>query len=155
MTKKEEKEINSIVNKFLEMLKITGTASISMSTDSDEQIIEVVLDTQDTSLVIGHHGEGLEALQLLLSLAISKELGSFVRVSLEVGDYKKNRTDYLLSLAAKTKDRAITEGRGIAMPELKAWERRLVHLHLQGDEEVETESIGEGKERVLVIKPKD
>ena len=155
MKKTEEKEVNQVINKFIEVLSISGSVDTSFSKLSeDEDFVEVSLETQDTSLVIGHHGEGLESLQLLLSLAISKKLGRFIRVSLEIGDYKKNRTDYLMQLALRTKERALMEGRDIAMPELKAWERRLIHVSLQDDDEVTTESIGEGKERVLVIKPK-
>jgi spoIIIJ-associated protein len=154
MKKTEEKIIKEIIDSFINVLGISGTATFEATTSDKEELIEILLETQDTSLVIGHHGEGLEALQLLLSLAISKKIDRFVRVSLEVGDYKKNRIEFLNQLTAKTKERALLEGRDIAMPELKSWERRLVHMLLQDDEEVETESIGEAKERVLVIKPK-
>src|SRR5688572_1118563 len=67
----------------------------------DEESVSIVLDTQDSGIIIGKHGDTLESLQLILSLILSKETGVFRRVSLEVGDYKKNREDYLLNLAAQ------------------------------------------------------
>ena len=85
---------------------------------------------------------------------LAKKLGEFKRVSVEVGDYKKDRSDYLRSLAEQTKERALTEQREIFLPNLKSWERREVHLFLQEDPDVITESVGEGKERTLVVRPK-
>jgi len=103
-------------------------------------------------MVIGYHGETLEAIQLILSLIISKKVESFVRVSLEVGDYRKNRTDWLETLALQAKERVLQEQKEVPLPNLKSWERRIVHTFLQNDKEVTSESVGEGKERTLVIK---
>jgi spoIIIJ-associated protein len=112
------------------------------------------LETEDTGIIIGYHGETLEALQLVLSLLIAKERGEFKRVSLEVGDYKKNRSEWLERLAVDAKERALSENKEVYLSELKSWERRVIHLLLQDDKEVVSESTGEGKDRVLVIKPK-
>jgi spoIIIJ-associated protein len=119
-----------------------------------EEAIEVTLETEDTGIIIGYHGETLEALQLVLSLLLAKQNGEFKRVSIEVGDYKKNRIEWLERLALDTKERALSEGKEVYLSELKSWERRVVHLLLQDDKEVTSESSGEGKDRVLVIKPK-
>lgn len=149
----EEKKIETIkqtAEKLFNLLQIEGTVSASGSEDG----ASVVLETEDGGMVIGHHGETLDALQLVLSLVIAKELGEFVRVSLEVGDYRKSREEYLKGLAQSSKERALAEGRDITLPMLKPWERRIIHLMLQDDNEVLSESIGEGKERVLVVRPR-
>jgi spoIIIJ-associated protein len=73
---------------------------------------------------------------------------------IDVGDYRKNRTEYLENLAAQIKDRALRENREQTVTSLKSWERRIIHLLLQDDPEVITESQGAGRERVLVIKPR-
>jgi spoIIIJ-associated protein len=85
---------------------------------------------------------------------LAKVNGEFKRVSVEVGDYKKNRTEWLERLAMDAKERALTEGKEVYLSELKSWERRVVHLLLQDDKEVVSESSGEGKDRVLVVKPR-
>ena len=87
-------------------------------------------------------------------MLIARERGEFKRVSLEVGDYKKNRSEWLERLAADAKERAISENKEVYLSDLKSWERRVVHLLLQDDKEVVSESTGEGKDRILVIKPK-
>ncbi len=147
---KNEKVIKDTIQELFDLLGIEGAFTL----EEKDDMIQVVLETQDTGIVIGHHGDILESLQLVLALCVSKKLGEFHRISLEVGDYKKNRTMYLESLAQTTRERVLEEGSEIVLPELKSWERRVVHLLFQEDKEVASESIGEGKDRVLVVKPR-
>jgi spoIIIJ-associated protein len=147
---KEEKVISEVVSDLLQALSITDTFEVQEREDG----VELLLDSQDNGILIGYHGEVLEALQLILSMAISKKLGYFLRMSIEIGEYKKNRSSYLENMAYDAKQRALTEGREISLPNLKSWERRIVHMLFQNDEEVVSESVGEGRERTLVIKPK-
>lgn len=150
MDKKEKKIVENTVSELLELLGIDGTFEII----DNEEGIDIVLDTKDSGLVIGYHGDTLESLQLIISLCIAKRLNRFMRVSIEVGDYKKNRTEWLRSLAIATKERVVSEKKEIALPELKSWERRVVHLLLQDDKEVVSQSQGEGRDRTLVVSPK-
>ena len=147
---KEEKIIKKTTDELFKLLDISGEVTVELK----DEIIYLVLETEDSGIVIGRHGDILESLQTILALCISKKLDKFYRVSLEVGDYKKNREEYLMSMLADTKDRVVRENREVVMPPLKAWERRVIHLSLQDDEEVISESVGEGKDRVLVIRPK-
>lgn len=150
LTGKELKTVEKLIGDYFSSLEIDGTFHL----EQNDQILDVVMDTRDSGLVIGYHGEILESLQLILSLAVSKKLDKFVRISIEVDGYKKNRTDYLEKLALQTKDRALSENKEQVLYSLKSWERRIVHLYLQDDEQVTTESAGEGRDRVLIVKPK-
>jgi spoIIIJ-associated protein len=147
----ENSAIKKIISQVFELLEIEGTIDVTLEEDS----INVNLSTEDAALVIGYHGDTLESLQVVLSLVISKKLGEFKRVSLEVADYKKNRSEWLTTLAYQTKERVLSDNKEIYLPDLKAWERRIVHVLLQDDKEVISESVGEGKERTLVIKPRN
>src|SRR3989344_8347897 len=152
MDKKEIKIIKTVTTELLELLNVDGKFDILENKEGES--IDIILDTNDTGIVIGYHGDTMEGLQLVLTLCVAKRLGRFVRISLEVGDYKKNRTEWLKSLAEETKDRVISENKEIVIPELKSWERRVVHLLLENDDKVISESQGEGRDRVLVVKPK-
>jgi len=154
MDKKEIKIIKEITEKLLKLLDVEGDFEILESKDGDKESVEIILNTKDTGVVIGYHGDTLEGLQLVLSLCVARNLGKFVRISIDVGDYKKNRTEWLKTLALETKERVLAEGREMAIPELKSWERRIVHLLLEKDKEVASESKGEGRDRVLVVSPK-
>lgn len=151
MDKKEKRIIKNTIAELFKLLNIDGNFGIE---EGKEGVAEVILDTKDNGIVIGYHGDTLDSLQLILSLCISKKLGKFKRVSIEVGDYKKNRMEWLKNLALATKERVLTEGQEIAIPQLKSWERRVIHLILENDEKVFSESLGEGRDRVLVVRPK-
>jgi spoIIIJ-associated protein len=145
-----KKTLEKLVKELFEKLGIEEDFEV---TESDE-IVDVVISSDEPGLLIGHHGDTLDSLQLVLSLMLAKKLGEFKRVSVEIGDYKKNRSDYLKSLAEQTKERAISESREVMLPNLKSWERREVHMYLAEDPEVISESVGEGRDRTLIVRPK-
>ncbi len=152
MDKKEIELVKTASEELFELLEIDGNFDILE--DKDQEVINIILDTKDTGIVIGYHGDTMEGLQLVLSMLIAKKLGRFVRISLEVGDYKKNRTEWLKSLAQETREKVILENKEISIPSLKSWERRVIHLMFQDDKEVQSISEGEGRERVLIVKPR-
>ncbi len=151
MDKKQSKIVQDTTEELLKLLEIQGDFEVK----EKEEAIEINLNTEDSGIVIGYHGDTLESLQLILSLCLARKLGEFKRVSIEVGEYKKKREEWLKNLAAETKEKVLSENKEVFLSDLKSWERRIVHLLLQNDQEVVSESIGEGKDRVLVVKPKN
>ncbi|MBI3985265.1 MAG: KH domain-containing protein [Candidatus Levybacteria bacterium] len=149
-TKRKPKTVEDLIKEFFKSLGIDTSFTLE---ETDEEI-RLTLETEDSGMIIGYHGETLDALQLILSLILAKKQGSFKRVSIEVGDYKKNREEWLRRLAADAKEKAVSQQREIRLEELKAWERRIVHMVLAEDDQVVSESMGEGRERVLVVRPK-
>ncbi len=150
LTDQEITAAEAVVSDLLKKLEVDAPTTVTQEGD----IVSIVIDTQDNGMLIGYHGEILEALQLISSLLIAKKIGRFIRITVEVGDYRKNRSAYLEKLAEQIKERVLTEGREQSLPELKSWERRVIHMILQDDKEVVSESVGEGRDRVLVIKPR-
>jgi spoIIIJ-associated protein len=101
LTAKELKTAEVAIEKLFSLLEIKGTFELSQNEDD---MLDIVMDTEDSGMVIGYHGEGLESLQLIISLIVAKKLGKFIRVSIEVDGYKKNRTEYLERLAQQMKE---------------------------------------------------
>lgn len=136
---------------LLHRLGVSGSVSV----DIDEtEAYQVHIETEETGLLIGFHGRTLESFQIILGLLVSKALGSWVKVYVNVGDYREKREESLMLMAQQAADRALAMGRPVELSRLTASERRVVHLTLQGDERVETESVGEGLSRTLLVKPK-
>lgn len=135
---------------LLETLSLKGKISAS----ENDGNVEISIDTDDSSLLIGYHGENLEAFQLILSFLISKKLGDFHRVLVNVGDYRQRREEKLKQLATTAKEEALEKEDEVILPNLSSGDRRVIHLFLQNDEEVTSESRGEGESRQLIIKPK-
>lgn len=144
-------QVQQITEDLLNRLGVAGTVTV----DIDEtEAYRVHIETEETGLLIGFHGRTLESLQIILGLLVSKALGAWVKVYVNVGDYREKREEALMLMAQQAADRAITQGRPIELAHLSASERRVVHLTLSGDERVETESVGEGISRTLLVKPK-
>lgn len=143
-----KKAIKETLEELFKLLGIEGDFDFTKNEDG----VDVVLNTQESGIVIGYHGEILEALAMIASFCVSKKIGRFIHVSIDVGDYKKNRTDILKNIALQTKDKVLQEKKELSLPNLKSWERRAIHMFLQEDPDVISESIGEGRERTLIIK---
>src|SRR5438105_7319295 len=121
LTAKEQKTVEQVIEKIFSALEIEGTFVLEENGD----VLEVIMETKDSGMVIGYHGEVLESLQLILSLSVAKKLDRFVRLSIEVDDYKKSRTDYLQKLALSAKEKALSEQKEQVLLSLKSWERRI------------------------------
>lgn len=149
LSKKDQKVVLETILELLAKLEIEGEINVSFTSDT----IEVAIDTVDNGMIIGYHGEVLEALQLISSLAVAKKLNKFIRVLFEVGEYRKNRTEWLENLARETKERVLSGQQEVLLPRLRPWERRVIHLYFQDDKEVVSESVGVGWDRTLIVKP--
>ncbi|HLD24880.1 MAG TPA: R3H domain-containing nucleic acid-binding protein [Patescibacteria group bacterium] len=147
----DTKIVQSTAEELLQKLEIAG--SVSVSTD-ETGAFRVNIDTEETGLLIGHHGKTLESLQLILGIMVSKKLDRWVKAYVNVGDYREKREEALMHIAQRAAERALALGRSVELTRLSPAERRIIHLTLSGDERIATESIGEGDERVLLVKPK-
>lgn len=149
-----EKEISVIkkeIEKLLKQIGITCTVDV----EANEEGFTAVLDAgEDNALLIGKHGNTLASLELITTLIVNNKLGEFKRVTMEVGSYRSEREQYLTELADKLREEVITSGYEKQVRGLKPWERRYLHMYLQEDSQVMTESVGEDRERTLVIKRK-
>lgn len=144
-------EITSLIQKEAEALLEKVGISTNVTVSADEDGYKVGIDTEENALLIGKHGNTLSSLELIIALIVAKKTGEFKRILVEVGDYRAEREAYLKELATRMKEEVASSGYEKIIHGLKAWERRLIHLMLQEDQEVTTESRGEGRERVLVI----
>ena len=143
--------IQQIAETILGKLELVGTVTV---TTDEADAFRVAIETEETGLLIGYHGKTLESLQAILGIITSKELNRWVKIYVNVGDYREKREEALMHMALHAADRAISMGREVDLPRLSASERRIVHLTLSGDERVETESTGEGENRTLLVRPR-
>jgi spoIIIJ-associated protein len=145
-----EEKVQKIIEELLEKIGVTATVNVEALEDS----YQVRLDGEENALLIGKHGNTLTSIELIATLILAKEIGEFKRITIEIGDYRREREDYLKDLAGRLRDDVISTGYEKTVRGLKPWERRLVHMYLSEDSEVITESTGDDRDRVLVIKKK-
>ncbi len=101
--------------------------------------------------LIGRKGERLSALQHLVNLMLSRKLGAWTRVLVDVEDYRGRRERQLREIATRAAERVKESGKMLQLEPMPALERRWIHLALRGDADVSTQSIGEEPHRRVVI----
>lgn len=146
----ELKLVKILADQLLEQLKVD--AKITLEKDKEGSAL-LHLQTEDPGALIGYHGETLASFQLILSMMVYRQLGQWLRILVDVNDYREKRRESLEKMALSAAQKAKFSGESQPLPPLSASERRLVHLALAKDEEVETESEGEGFQRRVLVKP--
>jgi spoIIIJ-associated protein len=115
-----------------------------------------VLDIEgdDLGLLIGRRGTTLSALQYMVNVMLTRKLNSRVIITVDVERYHRRREETLQNLAQRMADRVSNSGRPMTLEPMPASERRIIHLALSEDEDIETGSVGQGDERKVVIRPR-
>lgn len=159
--KKEKEEIENIdfekatenVSKFLkEWLKaIPNGESIKYNISQEDVYLKVDIDGQDLNYLIGHRGDALNNLQIILSSIASKGLEYKIRVILNICGYKEKREKALEELAEKLEKTVVRTRKSITLEPMTAYERKIIHSKLQNSKKVTTTSIGEEPYRKVVI----
>ncbi len=115
--------------------------------------IRVEVQGPDAGRIIGRQGYTLQALQYLVSRIVGRRVSRFVAVKVDVEGYRVRRENTLVGLANRLAGQAVRDGRPVEMDPMPADERRIVHMALAQDPDVETRSEGERDERRIVIVP--
>ena len=105
--------------------------------------------------LIGRKGERLSALQHLVNLLLSKRVGEWTRILVDVEDYRGRRERQLRDLANRAAERVIETRKMLQLEPMPALERRWIHLALRDHERVATQSIGEEPNRRVVVLPRE
>lgn len=157
--KKEEPRVLELIQQttqdILSKLKTEGTVEVKEEEVEDEKNYKVTIQTQETGLLIGHHGDTLNGLQLLLGVILYKKLKTWVHVIVDVGNYRQMREESIKEMVGRIVGEVETTKQATALPYLSPLERRIVHMMLTDHKTVVSESTGEGRDRRLMIKPRD
>ncbi len=139
-------------NVLREILSLMGMAAEVVVRDRPEPLLEI--EGMDLGVLIGRHGENLIALQQLTSLITSRRSGRTVYVGVDIEGYRHRREQQLREIANRVSGRVRATNQAVTLEPMLAYERRIVHLTLQDDRDVRTESVGVDPNRRVVVLPK-
>jgi len=131
--------------------KMGESAKITADQEADHIILRI--ETEDAGLLIGKQGQTLDALQYLVTKILAKKTRRKVRVSIDVEAYRARHHQALAHLALKYGEKVKKSGKPITLDPMNPYDRRIVHLALQGDKDLKTISRGEGLYKKIVISP--
>ena len=149
-------------NTLLENMKLDAKA-VQAEANGDEYIINgeanvyprINIIGADTGILIGHHGETLDAIQYLVNLSALRKSkqkdGDYVKIVVDIEGYREKREETLRTLARRMAARAVKYKRNVFLEPMNAYERRIIHSELQSFENVSTHSVGADKDRKIII----
>lgn len=135
--------------------KMINTFEIEV--EEEEGVYHVIIKTEaDAPTVIGRHGETIRAIQKILEVVLYKSVGEAVHILVNVNDYREKQKDRLTSLASQMADKTKSSHRPTHVRGLSSYERKVVHEYVTTEyPDLTTYSIGEGRDRHLVIDLKE
>lgn len=140
--------IENFLPKFLEQTKAD---TLKYEVSNDQYYIYVTIEGEGTNFLIGYRGETLNALQTLMSSIANKGIDEKVRVIVDISGYREKRKKILEELAEKVSKTVVRTRKKITLEPMSAYERKIIHSKLQGNNKVITESVGDEPNRRVVI----
>ena len=151
----EQKKVAEEAKTFLTGVFAGMHLAVTMECRMTEERIMINLVGDGLGILIGKHGQTLDALQYLTNLAAGKSFRHHYFILLDVENYRERRQDTLEALARRLAGKVKRMGEEVRLEPMAAGERRIIHLALQDDHAVSTDSEGEAPYRYVVIRPKD
>lgn len=139
--------------KYIEdLLSFFGLNTDVYATSEDGEVIELnIPSTHMNGFFIGQHGDTMRSLQFVVSNALKNQEYAFTRVNVDVADYKKQRADHLADAAEEWIKKVKDTGEPYECKPMNAADRRTVH-RVASDAGLTSESVGEGRDRHIVLK---
>lgn len=175
-----EAKVSEILENVLSMLSLEG----SFEVEEKEEGIFVTIELEDPGKLIGHQGETLSSLQLLVNQMVARQMETegkkadkesgyestqgvssivaqkqsgtvpqYKRVIVDIAGWRQSKEEDLAHRARAWAQQVIKDKQVMELPPMPAWQRRIIHMTVNGTEGVKSESVGEGQDRHLVISP--
>jgi spoIIIJ-associated protein len=142
-----------LAREILEQVLAKMQEPATVTATQDEDRINLLIETSDAGLLIGKQGQTLDALQYLVTKMLAKQTRGKVRIAIDVEAYRARHNEALALLAQKYGDKVKRSGRPMTLNPMNPYDRRIVHMALQGDKDLKTISRGEGLYKKVVISP--
>ena len=140
------------IKKMVADMELDLTVDLKAGNNDDTMI---TVDGEGAGLLIGHHGETLDALQYLANLAANKkvkgEKREYTKITLDVEGYRAKREEALRALARRMAGKVVKYKKSVMLEPMNPYERRIIHSEIQNIEGVSTNSIGSENNRKIVI----
>ena len=147
----EEKKIAVAKEYISSILHAMGIENVTLHVDTSKEGAVITFEGDGIAVLIGHHGETLDALQYLVALACNRVDGEYFRITLDCGNYREKREETLKALAARVAAKVKRTGRSQLLEPMNPYERRIIHAVVSEIPGVFSKSKGEEPNRRVVI----
>jgi spoIIIJ-associated protein len=143
----------ALLRELVERIAVSLGAPVAVAIEEDDETLTARLSGPDLGLVIGKHGQTIDAIQYLANAIVWRGLEDRKSVVVDAAGYRDRRRASLEQLADRAAGEARAARKDVSLEPMSAVERKIVHLHLQDREDVETTSEGTEPNRYVVVKP--
>ncbi len=141
--------VKAVLERILDSLGIDSEVEIS----EDEELIEARVDADEVGLLIGRHGQTIDAVQLICFQAAFQGIRERKRVIVDASGYRERRREALERRADRVSEEALSGDSAIELEPMSAAERRVIHEYLRERAGIETYSEGDEPNRFVVVAP--
>jgi spoIIIJ-associated protein len=149
MPEQPAERVRAVIERVLDAVEIAADVEL----EEDDEAITARIEGEDLGLLIGRHGQTIDALQLLCYRAAFRGSGERKRVVVDAAGYRDRRYDILSRQADSAAGRALRSGKPVELEPMSPQERRVVHDHLKERAGIETYSEGDEPERRVIVAP--
>ena len=143
-------ELRELLSRIVTALRVDCQIDVV----EDDEAVMGTLSGDDLGLLIGRHGQTIDAIQYLASAVVYRTYGDDRKdVVVDASGYRARRRETLESLAMRSAEQAASTGEPVALEPMSSVERRIVHVRLQDESGVSTRSEGEEPYRYVVVDP--
>jgi spoIIIJ-associated protein len=148
-----DSEASSSAREFVDRIASAIGASVTVNAVEREGVVTVTCTGADLGLLIGKHGQTIDAIQYLANAVVRSEGGEH-EVVVDAAGYRARRRATLAGVAERSARLAAATGNPVELDPMTAVERKIVHESLKEDSEVETRSEGSEPNRYVVVLPR-
>lgn len=150
-----KEEVKKYLKEYIETYSTLMNIKINYELNETDGIYNLTLVSENNPILIGKEGKTLESLQLLVRQAIQKQTNHPIKVNIDISGYKNKKLKNLEYEVKKIAREVQKSGIDASLDPMNSYERRRIHTLISEMDHLETESVGEGRERHIVIKYKE
>lgn len=150
---KDENLVKDTANELLKLIGVEAVCDLTYDEENESYLLDIPAG-EEAGLLIGKKGETINAIQIVLNHIVRSRKGDWLRIVVNVADFREKENNRMEDLALQTAARVRETGEPQNLYNLSPAQRRVVHMTLAKETDLQTESEGEGNERYLVVSKK-
>jgi spoIIIJ-associated protein len=151
--REREEDPPAILQELLEEIVDGLGLDVDVRVEQSDGVLTGIIEGDDVGLLIGRHGQTIDAIQHLAQRIVFHGGSPDERVVIDADGYRERRAHTLHSIALEAAERSLSSGEAVQLDAMPAFERRIVHEYLRQRGGVRTHSEGDEPERYLVVEP--
>ncbi|MCA9365076.1 MAG: hypothetical protein KC736_04240 [Candidatus Moranbacteria bacterium] len=151
---KIQKDVTEAISQMMKKMGFPCSLKVQKKKDDERECVVCdIFVEKDSNVLIGQKGANLRSLQHICRLLVRKMMPENMSLIVDINSYHRQKNQRIARDAQEAAKKALQEKRPVVMEPMSAYERRVVHVVLSHNKNVLTESIGEGQNRQVLVKP--